>query len=298
MTDDTNQRTDRVFLIGLVVNAGLAGGKLVVGGLAGSQALVADGAHSLSDIVTNAGAWISHRAARQPPDEDHHYGHGHVESLAALLIGLVLIVGGAGIIASAFVQDIHTSPDGRGATALAMAFISIASNLGLARMTERAAKETDSPALMALARDNRSDVYASVLALVGIGAAISGAPWIERFMAASIGCLVMYLGWKSAREGFDVLTDRVADNSLRDRVREAAESVPGVIHVGPIRIHPLGTAVRVDLELEVDGDLTVREGHDLAHQVEEAITRSIPEIKEVAVHVGPAPSPLDSSRES
>lgn len=283
-----NDSTDRVFLTGLVVNAGLAGGKMMIGGLAGSQALVADGVHSLSDIITNAGAWLSHHVARQPPDEDHHYGHGHVEALAALLIGLVLTASGVGIVASAFVQDMHAHPDSRGVAALAMAFVSIAANIGLTRITERAARRTNSPALLALARDNRSDVYSSVLALVGIGAAISGAPWVERLMAGAIGCLVAYLGWKSAREGFDVLTDRVADNSLRDRVRAAAARVKGVLGIGPIRIHPLGTAVRVELELEVDGSLTVREGHDLAHRVEAAITDSIEEVGEVAVHVGPA----------
>ena len=91
-------RSEGVFALGLFVKSSLALGKLGVGAIAGSPSLLADGVHSLSDVLTNAGGWLSHRLAKSPPDEDHHYGHGSFESLAALVIGVVLVVGGAGIL--------------------------------------------------------------------------------------------------------------------------------------------------------------------------------------------------------
>ena len=285
--NETSRRHEDVFRIGLGVNAALAAGKTTAGLLAGSQALVADGVHSLSDIVTNGAAWVAYRLARRPPDDDHHYGHGHIESIAGLAIGLTLVGAGVGIVVSAMMLDAHTVRGPRGVLALAVAVVSIAANLWLARITGQAARSLSSPALTALARDNRSDALTSGLALIGVASAVAGAAWVERAMAFVIGAIVAKLGWASAREAIDVLTDRVTDPALRESIVRTASEVPGVVEVGSCLIHPIGGGARVELEILVDGELSVRAGHEIAHRAEQAIVASTSGVREVHVHVGP-----------
>lgn len=286
---------DRVFFAGLVVKTGLAGAKLMIGYLSGSQALLADGAHSLSDTVTNSGAWLSHRWAQAPPDDDHHYGHGNIESVAALLIGLLLSGGGIGIVAAAALRDTHARPDLLGMGAILMSVVSIAANLWLSYITRRMAHDLNSPTLTALDRDHRSDALSSLLVITGVAGSMLGMPWIERLFAGGIGVLVTGLGLRSAREGLDVLMDRVADPALRENLLQATSDVAGVCAVQALRLHPVGSQMRVDLEISVLPDLTVREGHVIAHRVAKRLTDQNRMVSEVHVHVNPHEGPEPSA---
>lgn len=292
--DAAQGRGEAALAWSLAVNSALALGKVLVGALAGSPALLADGWHSLSDVVTNGVAWISFRIARTPPDEDHHYGHGNAESAAALLLGVVLIGGGGGILWDALAGSGATRHGALGYAALAVAFVSTGANTWLWRLTHRAASELDSPSLRALARDNGGDVLTGVLVVIGIGLSLLGAHWVEIGVALFIGALVVLMGWRSAREGFDVLMDRVADPDLRARLRGRALGVEGVRSVQAVRVHPVGSVYRVDMEIRVDGSLTVREGHAIAHAVESSIIGTLARVAEVQVHVEPARDPHPS----
>ena len=129
---------------------------------------------------------------------------------------------------------------------------------------------------------------ARLVVIVGIAGGLFGLAWAEPVMTALIGVFIVVMGLRSLREGLDVLMDRVADTELRGRMRAAALEVPGVDGVQRVRIHPLGSIHRADMEISVDGALSVRKGHEIAHEVESAVTRAEAGVVQVSVHVNPA----------
>ena len=282
---------DRAHRTSLVVNTGLAALKLGGGLASGSPALIADGAHSLADVGTGAVAWLSFRWASQPPDEDHHYGHGKAEAAAGFFVGIVLLLAGVGVLWDSFTAELPAYTGAKGALALAAAGLSLVANEWLYRITRAAGLRLESQSLLALARDNRSDALTGALVLVGVGAALLGAGWVEPLAAGVIGAMIGYMGWESVRRGLDVLMDRAPDPAMRARVEALAAAVPGVVGVQQVDVHPLGAQVRIDMEVSVDGALTVRKGHEIAHEVERAVTQAEEAVVGVAVHVNPAPSP-------
>ena len=286
VTGPEPRSAERAFLIGFLGNSALAALKLVVGWTAGSRALVADGWHSLSDVAVNGGTWIAHRFARRAPDEDHHYGHGKLEAFSGLVVGLVLIGGGIAVVVSAWTSEAHLAEGWSVWLALGVAVASILINIGLADVARRGARTSKSQGLAVLARDNLSDALASGLVVLGILGARAGLGWAEPVMAVGIGGLIVWMGWRSITDGFNVLMDR-ADPSLRERIHTTALGVGEVRGVQSVRVHPLGTNVSVDMEISVDGDLSVGDGHRIAHSVESAVTATHSFVGEVNVHVNP-----------
>ena len=280
-----------VFAIGLAGNLALAVLKLGVGWWAGSRALIADGWHSLSDLATNGGVWLAHRWSKSPPDEDHHYGHGNAEPLAGLVVGVVLIVGGIGVAWEGLTSRAVLASGTALWVALGVALFSMVVNVGLAWITWREARRLRSHGLFALAKDNASDVLAAWLVVIGIVAASFGVSWAETAAAVAIGLLIVVMGFSSARAGLDVLMDRSPDPELRAALTRIARATPSVREVQQVRVHPLGTHSRVDMQISVDGSLSVAEGHEIAHAVEDAIRAEHPEVAEVSVHVNPATAP-------
>ena len=276
----------QAFAIGLFGNTLLALVKLGAGFASGSLSLTADGWHSLSDMATNAGAWVAHRFARKPPDEDHHYGHGNAEALAGLVIGAMLVAGGFAVGATGITSEERLREDARG-WALAVACLSVLGNVALAWITSRSARVGRSQSLKALARDNLSDALSGLLVVLAILLAGLGLDWAEPVAAVVIGALIVVLGFHSLLEGLHVLMDRVPDTGLRERLGTTARAVQGVRGVQTIRVHPLGDHLRVDLGISVDGALTVEEGHRIAHEVEERLQEEHPDVGGVHVHVGP-----------
>lgn len=286
--DERHPRADRAHGLTAVANVGLAAGKLGVGFFAGSPVLVADGWHSCSDVAMNLLAWGGARFARKEADEDHHYGHGNAEAVAALLVGLVVLAAGAGIVAQVAGQGSAASTDGaRGAWALAMGIAAGGVKLALALHTARVASEVNSPSLLAVSRDNRADALTGLIVPVAIGASLAGVSWVEPAAAVAIGLVIGWMGIQSVREGFDVLMDRVADPELRGHLASAARGVEGVLGVQSVRVHPLGTEQRVDMEISVEGSLSVEQGHAIAHAVQARLVEQFAHVREVHVHVNP-----------
>lgn len=277
----------RTHQLGVGTNAGLAALKLSVGGLAGSQALVADGLHSLSDVAMNIGAWLGWRWASRPPDREHHYGHGNGEALTSLIVGLTIVAAGAGVIWASIRGESRVSADLFGAAAVATGLVSVVTKLVLARVTARRGREFDSSILVAVARDNAADVLTSGLIVVAIVGAILGLRGLEPAAAITIGLLIGWQGLRSAREGLGVLMLRAPDHELTALIGEVAAKVPGVLTVDQLRVHPLGTHLRAELEISVAGQLPVAEGHAIAHAVGDAVVAECRRVEEVAVHVNP-----------
>jgi len=287
----------RAHRTGVLVNAGLTTLKLAVGFGVGSSALVADGVHSLSDVASTAFAGIAWRLSRQPPDSDHHYGHGKFEAFASLGLGLGMLGFGVAVVVGAWDRGplaadeaITYAPDLLW-LALSASLISILANEWLVKLTRRAAQAARSHSLMAVSRDNRSDSISSALVLVSlVFSGLGDRGYAELVCALWIGAAIVFMGGRTVRESFGVLTDR-ADPEIGPRVEAVAEGVAGVEGVQAVRAHPIGGVFHVDMEISVDGALTVRKGHAIAHEVVEAVTRGVDEVVEVSVHVNPHGSP-------
>lgn len=291
----------RTHKLGVVTNAGLAVLKLIIGALAGSRALLADGVHSLSDVLMNAGAWIGWRVASRPPDRDHHYGHGNAEALTAMLVGVTIVAAGGGLIWTALHGQSTVSADLLGFAAVATELLTIAIKLGLWRVTDRRGRELDSAILIAVARDNAADMLTSALIMIAIVGSIFGVHWLEPTAAVAIGLLIGWQGLRSIYEGLGVLMDRAPDHELTAHIAEVARAVDQVVSVDRVRVHPLGTHLRADMEISVDGRLPVTTGHAIAHAVTDAVVAQCRRVEEVAVHVNPsAPSdhPVSSGSEA
>jgi cation diffusion facilitator family transporter len=287
MTSTRQQLIARTHRLGVVTNAGLAALKLSVGAIAGSRALIADGVHSLSDVLMNIGAWLGWRFAVRPPDRDHHYGHGNAEALTALLVGLIIVGAGVGLVWTALRGQSTVAANALGLAAVLTELLTIAIKLGLARVTGRRARELDSPILTAVARDNAADVLTSALIMLAIGGAIFGLAWLEPAAAIAIGLLIGWQGLRSAWEGIDVLMNRAPDHALTAQIAQVASGVAGVVSVDQVRVHPLGTHLRADMEISVDGHIPVADGHGIAHAVVDAVVAQCRRVEEVAVHVNP-----------
>lgn len=280
-------RIARVHRVNVVANLGLASSKVFVGWLAGSPALVAHGAENCGDLLGLGMAWLGNRVARRPPDEDHHYGHHNAEAIAASAIGLLILVGGLTIVYRAVFEPSATEPGGFGGWAVALAALSVVVCWQVSTYTGKAAQALSSQVLRALARDKRADALTSVVVLLGVLGSRLGLSWAEPPVTALVGVLVCLMGGRSVLEGMDVLMVRAVDPDLRHAVRTSAAAVSGVRGVQAVRIHPLGSTLRVDMEISVDGSLTVVEGHRIAHEVERAVTHEHDRVVQVQVHVNP-----------
>ncbi len=267
----------------------LAGGKVFIGLATGSPSLVAHGVENAADLLSNVLAWVGQRIALRPPDEDHHYGHGNAEALTAVVIGVIILGSGLAVAYGAATgRVVGGEASASWSLALAAAALSALACEALARFNARAAGEFSSPILRALARDKRSDALTSLVVMAGIAGSQVGRGLADMVVAVGVGVWICIMGCRSISEGLDVLMDRVPDTGMREELRAIAREVAGVEAVGKIRIHPLGTTCRVDMEISVAGRLSVSEGHEIAHEVEDSITRCRQRIVQVAVHVNPA----------
>lgn len=262
--------------------------KLTVGIAAGSGALVADGLNSTSDLLSNAVAWVGYRLSLRPPDEDHHYGHGNFEAVAASIIGAIILAAGLAVIWRGYSGGDVTVGGGLGWSALGAAAASVVVSAWLSRLTLKVGRAVHSHSLIALGRDKRSDALSSSLVFIGIGGSLAGVSWIEPPITIIVGLWICVLGIKSISEGFDVLMDRVSDPELRSALEASAAAVEGVVRVRDVRLHPLGSTYGADLAIHVNGALTVAEGHEIAVRVEAAVSQDLVRVVHVVVHVEPA----------
>jgi len=274
-----------VQLLAVLVNAALAVMKFSVGTIAGSRALVDDAFNSTGDVVTTCIAYFAFRYGLKPPDADHHYGHGNAEALAGLLIGATICATGIFICADgvlgAFSQ--HEAPQalalwGAGVTAVVKEF--------LCRISLRVGKRTNSPTLLASARDHRADVFAALIVFVGVALARLGWPMFDPIAGVAIGLYIFFLGHAPLHSNLAILMHQSPPELDRLAAHEAAK-VPGVNRVGLVRVQPLGGSLRMDMVLLVDGGLTVAEAHEIAHEAEKTVMRAVQHVKEVHVHVEP-----------
>lgn len=273
--------------IGLAGNTLLAAGKLLVGLLAGSAALVADGYHSLADVLSDIGILFALKAASQPPDENHPYGHHSFETLGALVVALFMLgtavfIGWGAVLA--VVRGEHQHPE---ALALWASLVSVVTKEIMARYTIAVGRFHGSPALLANGAMHRSDAISSLAAAAGIGGAMAGWPVLDSVGAFVIGLFILRMGWDLLRENVMALMDTMPDAELVEEIRCAVETVPCIQEVRALHVRQRGSWYLADLRISVHPDHTIESAHRIAHQAEDTVCSNVAKIARVFVHVEP-----------
>ncbi len=290
LTPSGAERGQKTTLIGIAVNFGLVIVKATAGVAGHSYALIADALESATDIVTSTFVWFGLRVAARKPDENHPYGHGKAEPLAAILVSFALI-GAAMLIAVQSIQNIQTPHETPKAfTLLVLAGIVVIKELLFRRMNQVGA-EVDSSAVKADAWHQRSDAITSLTAFIGISIALIGGPGYESaddWAALLASGLIVFNAYHIFRPSFGEIMDESPSGNWRSEIEAIALTIPGVEGIEKCIVRKTGFEYFVDLHVEVNGNLTVRQGHAIAHQVKEAIRDQKPAIYDVLIHIEPA----------
>ncbi|EBW2650642.1 cation transporter [Salmonella enterica subsp. enterica serovar Newport] len=274
-------------LLSVVVNIFLSCFQVILGMFSGSQGLVADGMHSFSDVVADVVVLIANKKSRKPSDDDHHYGHGRYENGASLIIGAILFVVGTAMVWSASGKLWHLSGIAEvHIIALWMALFTLAVKELLFRYMLAVAKRIRSSLLVANAWHARSDAASSVVVAVGIVGNLLGFPWLDPVAAMIVGVLIARMGYTFAISALHDLMDRSADADMEAAVRATILAVPGVAGLHDMRTRKTGDLILVDVHIEVDGEISVREGHDIAVAVREAVMEN-KDVLGVMIHTDP-----------
>jgi len=285
--NSTGQMT-RVTAVGAVLNILLAAVKLAVGFVVGSPALVADGAHSLSDLATDAFVIVGARVSSRPPDESHTYGHGMYETLAALLIGAALIAVGVIIAWEAGLSLYRHEHILAGYPVLAVAVVSIALKEWLYHATQKVARRLGSPALSANAWHHRSDALSSVAVLVGAVTGLFGWGHGDQIAAIAVGAMVSLVGARTVFRTLVDFTERSIPAKEREIIARAVEGVPGVRGWHRLRTRMVGREVFMDIHVLVDARLSVARAHEIINMVESRVQSSLDRPVNLIVHYEPA----------
>jgi cation diffusion facilitator family transporter len=280
----------RATAVGLVVSALLAVAKGVGGVTGNSYALIADAIESSADIFTSGMMWLGLRWSLRPADNDHPYGHGKGEALITLGIALVLVAA-AVVIAVKSVQNIITPHKIPAAYTLIILVVVIATKELLYRFVLKTSHEIGSGAVAADAFHHRSDAITSAAAFVGISIGLIGGPGFEvadDYAAMFASVIIVINAVRIARPAIGELLDEELDPNLNQEVATLAAGVDKVAHVERCRIRKMGPSRIADLHIWVDKDLTVAEGHRIAHEVKDIIQQKHPLFSDVMIHIEPS----------
>lgn len=282
-------RIRNITLAGIGVNLLLSMAKFASGIQGSSQAVVADAVHSLSDMSTDLALLFGLRYWSAPADEDHPYGHGRIETLVTALIGLVLLYLGLtlGFKAISTIRDIGSRPPGL--IAMVGLLLTVILKEGLYRWTVAVARKVRSKALLANAWHHRSDVLSSLPALLAVGVAYFAPGWsyVDNIGALVVSLFILRVSWKILRPAVAELSDQGATRAEKERIRGIALGIDGVRTVHAIRTRKLGYGLYIDLHIQVNGAMTVHEGHDISERVKSRLIERGPEVADVLVHLEP-----------
>ena len=279
----------RVSLLAMAVNAVLATVKLLAGLLGHSYALIADAVESFGDIASSALVWGGLAISARPPDDNHPYGHGKAEPLAALAVAVMLFGAGTGIALEA-VREILTPHHAPAPFTLVVLVAVIAIKEMMHRAASRVGREIGSTAVSADAWHHRSDAITSLFAGVGIAVGLAGGPgWepADDWAALAASGVIFFNASKFVRRAMEELMDTRPDAAVLEGAERTARAVAGVHAVEKVLARKMGTKYLLDMHIEVDAEMSVRAAHELAHRVKDSIRDEHPQIADVLLHVEP-----------
>ncbi|UOE96325.1 cation diffusion facilitator family transporter [Alkalihalobacillus sp. LMS39] len=303
MENNRFKQAETATWIGIIANGMLAIMKGIIGWIAGSRALIADAAHSASDVAGSFAVLAGLKTAKKPPDKDHPYGHGKAENIATIVVAILLIVVGLEIALSSlklFFEDAPVAPKG---IALLAILISILVKEILFQYKYRLAKKINSQALLAEAWHHRSDVLSSVAAFVGVFGAMLGQQYqipvllyFDPLAGLIVAVIVIKIGFSLAKQSSSVMMEQVLEQEEVQPFYETVSMIEGVKNIDEILARTHGHYVVVDIKVAVDANLSVAEGHMISKQVKEKLLTDHDKIKKVFVHINPYQSDYDKSK--
>ncbi|WP_186114860.1 cation diffusion facilitator family transporter [Burkholderia gladioli] len=273
--------------VSIALNVVLATLQIAIGFIAHSQALIADGVHSLSDLVSDFIVLIANRHSGAQPDADHNYGHSRYETVASLLLGAILITVGIGMLwrAGDRLVDLDAIPAVH-AIALPVAVLVVISKEALFRYMLREARRVRSALLVANAWHARSDAASSLVVAIGIVGSLAGIKLLDPIAAAIVGFMVARMGWSFGWNALQDLSDRALDARAADEIRALLAATPGVREVHELRTRKMGDAAVVDAHILVDPMISVSEGHFIAETARARVLED-PRVVDALIHVDP-----------
>ena len=274
-------------LVSVAVNLGLTVSQVFAGIVSGSQGLIADGIHSLTDLVADFVVLFANHHSHKGADSDHHYGHQRYETAASLFLGISLLVVGVGMLIKAGEKIIFPAPPGLiSVIALYVALGSLATKELLFRYMLSVAKKVRSSMLVANAWHARSDAASSLVVSVGIVGALVGYPVLDSVGALVVGLMVARTGWGFSWEALHDLMDRAASQEELRQIEQIIKTTPGVQGCHDLRTRKMGDMILVDVHIEVDGNASVKVGHDIAFEAANRVTDQMP-VLNVMTHIDP-----------
>ena len=280
-------RAERLISIGFWVNALLMTGKLAAGHFGHSEAVFADGMESAADFVALGSGMVALKIGRKPHDEDHPYGHGRIESIAAIIVSLVIFGTGAAILLRGTQSIAERSWQHPSLLAVGAAAFTIFAKWWLYSISHRAGGELGSPALLAVSRDHRKDALTSIATLLGVTGAYLGFPALDPAAAMLTSVLIFAIAWQTFRDAVNDLMDTPPPRETVAAIAALAEEAAGVEHVHEIRCRRSGQYLSVDLKLDMDPLMTVKESHAIATRVKRDIFDHFPNVGDVMIHINP-----------
>lgn len=280
------QQGKKATLVSLLLNTVLSILKFIAGMLGHSQAMVADAAHSFSDLISDITVLIGLKIAHKPKDATHPYGHGKVETLVGFGVGVLLIIIGVEIFHEAC-TTIGKTREIPGTIALWAAVFSILLKEFLYQYNAFIGRKMNSPAVIANAWHHRSDALSSVAAFIGIGAARLGYPWMDQVAAILVGILIIKVAgqiiWSTGRE----LSEERIDPKMINKIKDIVKNIKGVKSMHKLRTRKSGMDIIIDLHIQVDPKLSVEQGHKIAKDVKTILMKELEHVESALVHVEP-----------
>lgn len=283
------QATRKVTLVGVAVNIVLSLVQLIGGFFAHSQALIADGIHTLSDLLSDFVVLFAAKMANQDADESHPYGHGRFETLATVILGLALSGVAVGIVFNAVTRLMNaeslTQPS---SIALLFAAFAIVAKEGLYHYTMRVANRYNSKMLEANAWHHRSDAISSLFVAIGLaGSVILEIPWLDAAAAILVAMMIFYMGVRLILDSTMELVDSAWDADKIEEMKQFINGIEGVDHMHMLRTRKMGNDVLADVHLQVNSYLSVSEGHYIAESTMAKLSAEFPELSDITVHIDP-----------
>ena len=285
----------RVTWLSVLVNLLLSGGKIITGIAFRSQTILADGLHSMSDLITDGAVLAGLSVSQRPADGAHHYGHRRVSTLVAVFVGAALLAAAAYITYNG-VALLHNFIDGRALPPIRplvpflMAIVSIPFKEAMFQVTRHVGRRWADSSLLANAWHHRSDAFSSIAAAAGLAGVMFGGPrwqFIDPLMAIVLAAFLVAMALRIIADGASELIDRAPGKATLTGIARAVSQTKGVRSYHAFRARQVGGKVAMDVHVQVDPDLTVRQGHDIATAVRDQVRQADPQVIEVIVHVEP-----------
>ncbi len=279
--------SQKITIVGAIVDFLLAIFKVTVGIVGSSGALIADGIHSFSDLLSDGMVFYAAKHSAEEADEEHPYGHERFETVATLGLAIILSIIGTGIIFDAFDRLSNPSELSHSALLLSVAALSIFSKEVLYWYTLKVAKTYKSEMLKANAWHHRSDALTSIVVFIGILGSLNGYLYLDGVAAVVVGLMVIYIAWELGTGATKELVDTSIDAAQVEQLRNAIGQIGGVNNVHSLRTRKIGHRISADVHVQVDPFISVSEGHIITVSVERVAKDCLEDLHDVTVHIDP-----------